>query len=208
MIKDDFKISVVIPALEEGKTRQKVIINTKSSSSCKTQITEFMEKKIRRPQKGAKSVSDQDEEKTITITILIAITILASLLIYLALTPPLQEPSSAIYLLDSKKQTENFPKTVVLGENNTFPLWVGVENFNGVTKTFSVQIKMDDGKGDLDPSPAQSVERYDKTLADEELWEFQVTINIDQVGSNRIIIELWSLDEYLGNWVSLSLEAI
>jgi len=174
----------------------------------KKQRDEFMEKKIRRPQKSAKSVSDQDEEKTITITILIAIAILAGLLIYLVITPPIQEPSSAIYLLDSQKKTENFPKTVVLGENNTFPLWVGVENHNGVTTTFLVQIKMDDGKGIVDPSPAEFLESYEKTLADEELWEFQMTINVDQVGNHRIIIELWSFDEYLGNWVSLSLEAI
>jgi uncharacterized membrane protein len=174
----------------------------------KNQRDEFIEKKIKRPKKGGKSVSNQDEEKTITITILIAITILVGLLIYFVLTPSIQEPSSAIYLLDSQKQTENFPKTVVLGENNTLTIWVGVENHNGVTKTFSVQIKMDDRKGDVDPSPAETLESYEKTLADGDLWEFQVMINIDQVGSHRIIFELWSLDDYLGNWVSLSLEAI
>jgi uncharacterized membrane protein len=167
----------------------------------------FMEKKIRRPQKGAKSVLEQDEEKTITITILIAIAILAGLLIFLVLTPPHQEPSTAIYVLDSQKQTEDFPKIVVLGENNTFSLWVGVENHNGIT-TFSVQIKLDDGKGAVDSSPVEPIESFEKTLADGQLWEFQVTITIDQVGSHRIIIELWSSDEYLGNWVSLSLEAI
>jgi uncharacterized membrane protein len=174
----------------------------------KHQHEKFMEKKIRSPQKGAKSVSEQDEEKTITITILIAIAILAGLLIFLAFTPPHQEPSTAIYVLDSQKQTENFPKTVVLGENNTFPLWVGVENHDGTTTTFSVQIKLDDGKGDVDPSPVEPIESFEKTLEDGELWEFQVTITIDQVGSHRIIMELWSSDEYSGNWVSLSLEAI
>lgn len=173
----------------------------------KNQRDELMEKKIRRTPKGAKSISDEDEEKTITTTILIAIAILVGLLIYLILTPPLQEPSTAIYLLDSQKQTENFPKTVILGENNTFTLWVGVENHNDTT-TFSVRLKMDDGKSDVDPSPVEPIESFEKTLADEELWEFQVMINIDQVGSHRIIVELWSFDEYLGNWVSLSLEAI
>ena len=168
---------------------------------------EFMEKKIGRPKKSAKSIPDKDEEKTITITVLIAIAILIGLLIYMVLTPPQQEPSTTIYLLDSQKQTGNFPKTVVLGENNTFLLWVGVENHNGSTITFSVQIKMDDGKGDVNPSPVEPVESYEKTLSDGEPWEFQVTINIDQVGSHRIIVELWSFDKYLGNWVSLSVEA-
>jgi uncharacterized membrane protein len=174
----------------------------------KNQRDEFIEKKIKKIPKDVKCVSDQDEEKTITMTILIAIAILAGLLIYLMLTPPIQEPSTAIYVLDSEKQTENYPKTVVLGENNTFPLWVGVENHNDATTTFSVQIKLDDGKGDVDPSPAESLESFEKNLADGERWEFQVMINIDQAGSHRIIIELWCFDEYLGNWVSLSLEAI
>ena len=172
------------------------------------QHKKFMEKKVKRTPQGAKSVSDQDEEKTITITILIAIVILAGLLIYLALTPAPQEPFAAIYLLDSEKQTENFPKTVVLGENNTFPLWVGVENHKGTTKAFSVYIKIDDGEGDVDPSPVEPTESFEKTLSDKETWEFQVMINIDQLGSHRIIVELWSFDEYSGKWVSLSLEAI
>ncbi len=173
----------------------------------KNQSDEFMEKKIRRTPKGRKAVSNQDEEKTITITILIAIAILVGLLIYLVITPPLQEPTTALYLLDSEKQTENFPKTVILGNNNTFTLWVGVENHNDTT-TFSVRIKMDNGKGVVDPSPAEPIESFEKTLEDEGLWEFQVTININQVGSHRIIVELWAFDEYLGNWVSLSIEAI
>jgi uncharacterized membrane protein len=174
----------------------------------KNQSDEFLEKKIRRPQKNSKSVSDRDEEKMVTITILIAVAILAGLLIYLVLTPPQQELSTTIYVLDSEKQTENYPKIVVLGENNTFPLWVGVENHNGTTVTFSVQIKIDNGKGDVDPSPVDAVKTFEKTLVDGELWEFQVTIIIDQVGSHRIIFELWSSDKFLGNWVNLSLEAI
>jgi uncharacterized membrane protein len=165
----------------------------------------FMEKKIK---PSAKSASDRSEEKTVTVTILVAIVILAGLLIYLALTPPQQNPSTTIYVLDAEKQAENYPKTVVLGVNSTFPLWVGVENNNGTTSTFTVKIKLDDGRGNVDPSPAEPVESYEKTLADGELWEFQVTITVDQVGSNRIIFELWSSDEYLGNWVDLSLEAI
>ena len=174
----------------------------------------FMEKRVKRKPKGAKSGFDRDEEKTITATILIAIVILAGLLIYLALSPAPTEPFSAIYLLDSEKQTENFPKTVVLGENNSFPLWVGVENQNGTTKVFMVHVKLDDGTGQVDYSPANITESFEKTLLDEEVWEFQVTINIDQLGSHRVLFELWFLDEttnnprYSGNWVSLSLEAI
>jgi uncharacterized membrane protein len=174
----------------------------------------FMKKKIKRTPKNSKSVSDRDEEKMITATILIAIVILAGLLIYLALTPAPKSPFAVIYLLDSEKQTENFPKTVVLDENNTFTLWVGVDNQNDTTMNFSVYVKLDDGTGPVDPSAAEVTESFERTLLDKENWEFQVTINIDQIGNHRIIFELWVLDEttnvpkYSGNWVSLSLEAI
>jgi len=175
--------------------------------------SKFMEKKIKRTPQGTKSVSGNGEEKTIIITILVALVIIGALLVYLVFfTPAQKEPFVVIYLLDSEKQLENFPKTVVLGENNTFSLWVGVENQNE-TKVFSVLVKVDDGKAPVDPSPAEPTESFERTLLNGELWEFPVTINIDQLGSHRIIFELWFFDEtntleYSGSWVSLSLEAI
>jgi len=172
-----------------------------------------MEKKIKRTPQGTKSVSGNGEEKTIILTILVALVILGALLVNLALNPAPEERFVAIYLLDSEKQTENFPKTVVLGENNTFSLWVGVENQNDTTRVFSVLVKVDDGKAPVDPSPVEPTESFNRTLLNEENWEFPVTTSIDQVGHNRVIFELWFFDEtntpkYTGNWVSLSLEAI
>ena len=175
----------------------------------------FMEKKIKRTQKGTKSVSDNGEEKTIILTILVALVILGALLVYLVFfTPVEKEPFSAIYYLDSEKQTENIPKTVVLGENSTFSLWVGVENQNDTTMDYSVRVKVDDGTGPVNPSPVEPTESFNRTLLNEEKWEFQVTISIDQLGHNRIIFELYFFNvtkndwDYTGNWVSLSLEAI
>jgi uncharacterized membrane protein len=173
-----------------------------------------MEKKIKRTPQGTKSVSGNGEEKTIILTILVALVILGALLVNLALNPAPEERFVAIYLLDSEKQAENFPKTVVLGENSTFSLWVGVQNQNDTTKGFSVLVKVDDGKAPVDPSPAEPTQSFERTLLNEEVWEFPVTINIDQLGSHRMIFELWSFNEtkntleYSGNWVSLSLEAV
>jgi len=175
----------------------------------------FMEKKIKRTPQGTKSVSDNGEEKTIILTILVALVILGALLVYLVFfTPVEKEPFSAIYYLDSEKQTENIPKTVVLGENSTFSLWVGVENQNDTTMDYLVRVKVDDGTGPVNPSPVEPTESFERTLLNEEKWEFPVTISIDQLGHNRIIFELWFFNvtkndwDYTGNWVSLSLEAI
>ncbi len=174
-----------------------------------------MEKKVKITSEGAKSVSDRGEEKTIIITIVVALVIMGALLVNLVfLTPVEKEPFSAIYYLDSEKQTENIPKTVVLGENSTFSLWVGVENQNDTTIEYSVQVKLDDGKSPVNPSPVEPTESFNRTLLNEEKWEFPVTINIDQLGSHRVIFELLFFNvtkndfDYTGNWVSLSLEAV
>ena len=174
----------------------------------------FMEKKIKRTKKGAKSVSYSSEEKTIIITILVALVIMGALLVYLVLFMPVAtEPFSAIYYLDSEKQLENFPKTVVLGENSTFSLWVGVENQNDTTIDYSVQVKVDDGNSPVGSSSVEAIESFNRTLVNGEKWEFPVTINIEQLGHNRVIFELWFFDDteslnYTGRHVSLSLEAI
>lgn len=172
---------------------------------------EFIEKKIRRTQKGTRSAINSREEKIIVSVILIALVIMGALLVKLAITPIETEQFSVIYYLDSGKKTDNIPKTVVLGENSTFSLWVGVENHEGKTRTYIVEVKIDDGNSPLNPSPLEATESFEKTLTNEERWEFPVTINIEQMGSNRVIFELSYFNGtnlvYTGNWVNLSIEA-
>ena len=152
------------------------------------------------------------EEKTVIITILIALLVMSALVITLVLTPPENEPFSAIYVLDSQKQADNYPKTVVLGENSTFSLWIGVENHNETAQLYQVQLKIDDGTSEVNPMMVDATETFEKTLELEELWEFSVPITLEQVGNNRIIFELWFFDDsntliYTGNWVTLTVDA-
>ena len=174
----------------------------------------FMEKKIKRTENGGKSVLYSSEEKTIIVTIVVALLIIGALLVNLVLTPALTENFSTIYYLDSEKQTENLPKIVVLGENSTFSLWVGVENHNGTAIDYQVLVKYDDGNSPVNPSPVEATESFEKTLANGETWEFPVPVTVDQLGRNRVIFELWYLNgtilepEYTGNWVNISVEAV
>jgi uncharacterized membrane protein len=174
-----------------------------------------MEKKIKRTSQGTKSGSYSSEEKTIILTILVALVIIGALLVNLVFFTPVEtEQFSAIYYLDSEKQTTNLPKTVVLGENSTFSLWVGVENQNGTTMDYQVWIKMDDGQRLLNHNSTKHIQSFERTLAHGETWEFPVTINIEQLGLNRISFDLrvfnGTTDEfqYSGKWVSLSVEAV
>lgn len=170
-----------------------------------------MEKKIKTSKE--KSPSIINEEKTIVITIIIALVIMSALVVQLVFLSPINaEKSSAIYYLDANKQTENFPTTVTLGESIT--LWVGVENQNDETLEYQVQIKRDDGTGPLNQSIVDYFQSHEKTLDDEDIWEFEVNITINELGTNRIIFELFIWNptttkyEYTGNWVNLSVEAI
>jgi len=169
-----------------------------------------MEKKIKRTQKSAKSTSHSNEEKTIMLTILVALLIMAAILVYVVFFMPAQkEPFTSLYLLDSEKQLENIPKTVILGENSTFTLWVGVENQNDTTIDYSVQVKLDEGN-----SSAELIECFNRTLVNGETWEFPATISINQPGSNKVIFELLFFNEtendwnQTGIWIDLSIEAV
>ena len=179
----------------------------------KHQREKFMRMNVKGTPDGEKPVSDVPKEKTIILTILVALVIIGALLVNLALTPTTEERFSVIYLLDSEGQTDNFPETVALGENNTFSLSVGVENQKGATMNYSVLVKIDDGTAPVGSNQTEPKESFTRTLLNEEIWEFQITITIDQLGHNRILFELWFFDEtqnmeYTGNWVSLSLEAV
>ncbi|MFA5364024.1 MAG: DUF1616 domain-containing protein [Candidatus Bathyarchaeia archaeon] len=160
-----------------------------------------------------KTVSYTSEEKTVIITILVALVIMSALVVNLVLlTPAKTEEFSVIYMLDANKQTENYPKTVILGTNSTFTMWIGVENQNDQTSVYSVQVKIDDGTPEVNPGSVEAKYTFEKSLSNGELWEFPVIIELDQLGHNRIMFELWYVNAenllvYTENWVTLSVDA-
>jgi len=155
-----------------------------------------------------------EEEKTVAVAVLSAIIVLASLLVYTLLTPVPQKPFVSIYYLNSEKKAENYPELLVLGENNTFLLWVGVENFMGKIEYSSVLVKVSNGTGQVDPSPADPDHSFEKVLLDKETWEFPMTMTMNQTGNHKLIFELWLFDEfenvfiYSRSWCSLWLDVI
>jgi uncharacterized membrane protein len=160
-----------------------------------------------------KNGSYTSEEKIVIITVIIALVIMGALVANLVLfTPAKTEEFSVIYMLDANKQAENYPKTVILGTNSTFTMWIGVENQNDQTGNYSVLIKIDDGTSAVDPSPVEAKYTFEKSLQNGEQWEFPVTIELDQLGHNRIVFELWYLNStnklvYTENFVTLTVEA-
>ena len=166
-----------------------------------------MEKKIRRTGKDSKAAQNSSEEKVIIVTILVAILIMGTILVALMVLEPIEsEPFTAMYILDSDKRAEDYPKRVVLGENSTFTLWVGVENHNGTTLDYSVQYRLDDGTTTGGDSTARLVEVFNRTMADEETWEFPVTVVLDQLGSNTIVFQLHFFNATTNAWAPTGME--
>lgn len=180
-----------------------------------TQRDKFMEKKIKRTGKDIESGSDISEQKIIVTTVLVAIVIMVGVLGYTMWTEPITpEQFSAMYVLDSDKQANNYPRTVVLGTNSTFTLWVGVENQKDKTLEYSVQVKLDNGVSTEEPSSSEPLHVFNRTLVNGEKWEFEVTTSMNQPGNNRIIFELYFFNELENRWeyawtrLDFSVEAI
>ena len=177
-----------------------------------------MEKKIKITSEGSKLISSNSQEKTIIITIIIALIILSGLLVYLVFfTEAEQEKFSAIYYLNKDGTLENFPETVILGQNNTFKLIVGVTNENGTTMDYLVKVNIDDGESVYNPSNATT------TIDDGDTWESEVDIFLDSPGKNKVIFELYAHEhdketygdsyifvekDFTGNEVFFSIDAI
>lgn len=154
--------------------------------------------------------------KGYTIAIALALTIVSSLLIgyYLvSLSPP--EGYSTIYILDyPQKKAIDYPELLVLNENNTFNVWIVVENRMGTTKSFEVLQKV---IGDMIPSfpvETEAENSYVQNIENGENWETLATVTINEAGSYSVIFELWIHDdeivvpEFSYNYCVLNVEVV
>lgn len=175
-----------------------------------------MEKKIKITSEGLRSIPNNSQEKIIIVTIIIALIILSGLLIYqVFFTEDKKERFSAIYYLNKDGTLESFPDTVILGQNNTFKLIVGVINENGTTMDYMVKVKIDNGNSIYQPNNGNVT----TTIEDGNTWESEVDIFLETPGTNKIIFKLYAHehkdDDYIftendftGNDVFFSIYAI
>jgi uncharacterized membrane protein len=113
---------------------------------------------------------------------------------FVASLPP--EGYTTIYLLDSQqKKAIDYPNLLVVNENSTFNVWVGVENRMDTRQSVEVLQKV---IGDMIPSlPVETnVEsNYAQTIENGESWETLATVSINEPGSYFVIFELWIYNE-------------
>ena len=155
-----------------------------------------------------------DEETAIVAVVLSAIIILAALVVHMVITPSPVETFSTLYLLDAERKAESYPEQLVLGVNNTFLSWIGVENFMGRLEYFLVLVKLGNSTSRVDPCPLEDFKRFEKILLHNERWEFPCLTTVNQTGTYRMIIELWLFDEkqndfsYSKRWLSIWFDVI
>ena len=152
-----------------------------------------------------------DDDKGIIIAVAIALLIVAGVVAgYYVLYHPTPEGYTTIYLLDANGKAVDYPETIVVNQNYTFNVWV--ENHEGETQSFEVQLKIANESISLFPAEIAPINTHTKTLANGETWGTQVTVTLHEIGRHSIIFELWQDDAgtlgFTGNAVILNVEAV
>ena len=135
--------------------------------------------------------------KGYTIVVALALIFVSILLIgyyFVSTLPP--EGYTVIYTLDyPQKKATKYPELLVINENNTFNVWVVVENRMGMTQTCEVMQKIVSDTILLFPVETDVDSRYSQTIENGEAWEILATVSINEPGNYSVIFELWIYDE-------------
>jgi uncharacterized membrane protein len=125
---------------------------------------------------------------------LIFVSIIVAGYYFLVLDAP-PEGFSSMYILDEQKKTEAYPEFLTINENNTFSLWVGVENHLGTQQNYEIQQKLTKDPILTFPIDENVENRFTKTLDDQETWESSITTTISNPGNYSLIFELYLKEE-------------
>lgn len=157
-----------------------------------------------------------NDNKGYTIAIVLMLIVVSSLLIgyyLISRLPP--EGYATIYTLSYPQKTAtDYPELLVINENNTFNVWVGVENHMGKRQSFEVLQKVIKGVIPSYPVDAEITASYEKTMENGEIWETPAEVSINEPGSYSVIFELWIYDDAAGaftfsyNYCVLNLEVV
>ena len=167
------------------------------------------------PMKKPNGNSILDENKGYVVPVAMALIVIFSVFIgYYIVSRGPPEGYTTIDLLDAQKQAVNYPELVVINQNNTFNVWVEVENHLGKPQSFEILLKVTNETGPEFPADVQPSNSYTTTLENGEKWETSSTITINQPGTYSVIFELWLYNEdagqnqFSGNVCVLPVEAV
>ena len=138
-----------------------------------------------------------NDNKGYTIAVLLALIFVSSILIgyyFISSQPP--EGYTAIYVLDDpQKKAIDYPELLVVNQNNTVHVWVGVENHMGERQSVEVLQKVVKDTVPSFPVDAEIKSRTEATIESGATWETRATISINDPGNYMVIFELWTYNE-------------
>jgi uncharacterized membrane protein len=134
-----------------------------------------------------------DEDKGYAVAILLALIIVSAIIAgyYLVLRPQ-AEPYNTMYLLDANKMAADYPVTVIANQNETFTVYVYVENHLASSASFQIQIKTTTylSSFPVEVMPSQKTETG--TISNNgKPVENAVTVTQNQLGHYWVVFELW-----------------
>jgi uncharacterized membrane protein len=141
-----------------------------------------------------------DNNNGYVVSVLIALIFVSSVLVgyYVMLRPP-QKGFIAIYLLDyQQKKALDYPELLIINHNNTFNVWVEVENHMGKNEYSEILLKVTNDTVPIFPFKADANATYTRTLENGETWETLSTVTLNKPGNFSVIFELWMYDEEVG----------
>jgi uncharacterized membrane protein len=155
------------------------------------------------------------DNKGYTIAVALALIFVSSLLIgyyFISRLPP--EGYTTIYMLNyPQKEAVDYPELLVINENNTFNVWIVVENHMSTRQSCEVLEKVIVDKIPSFPVEANVKNSYEQTIENGDTWETLATVSINEPGSYSVVFELWIYDEtealeFSHNYCVLNIEVV
>jgi uncharacterized membrane protein len=138
-----------------------------------------------------------NEDKGFAVAIFLALIIVSATVIgyYVWLRPP-AESHNNIYLLDANRKAVDYPEVLVVNQNSTFSVYVGVENHMNGDQNYQVRTKITGNLPSTFPQGVQvnPINTYDFTLVNDASHQNLVTVTENEAGSYSVVFELWRLD--------------
>ena len=123
--------------------------------------------------------------------------VLASVLLgyYYVILRPAQSEYMTVYLLDTQRKAENYPELLVKGENNTFSVYVEVENHTPTIQNCTLQVKVTNDMNPSYPVVVNATQSFTEIVQKEDIWENLVTLSLNQAGDYSVVFELWTFTD-------------
>jgi uncharacterized membrane protein len=130
---------------------------------------------------------------SVALALLIASILLAAY--FVTMRPP-SNATMTIYLLDSQKKASDYPELLTIDQNNTFYVWVYVENHMGNSQDFKVLLKLfNDSVFPSYPINVEPNATYSGNLGNGKTWETMANLTISEAGNYTAAFELWVYDK-------------